>query len=206
MNAFDDEAVNIRTIQHYLYCPRRWGLIETECSWAENVFVCKGDILHERVDSGETTYSSESVVCRNVNVYNDEWNLFGVADCVELKRNKNGVYIQKYDDKFIPSIIEYKPTAPKNGEAYRQDDAMQLLAQKVCLDSILNTDSLTYFYYNNTRRRVKAVFTEADYIFLKNTVAEIRRLRDEGIVPKKRNGQHCSGCSMSDICMPKVSL
>ena len=204
MSAFDEDAVNIRSIQHYLYCPRRWGLTEIECAWAENVFVCKGDLLHERVDSGEITYSTGAVLCRSVNVYNDEWNLFGVIDCVELKRSKNGIFISQFEDKFVPSIIEYKPTAPKDGSLYRPEDAMQLLAQKVCLDSILKTDCDTYFYYHNTRKRVKAVFTEQDYIFLRETVEKMLSLRRDGIIPKKRKGQHCSGCSRADICMPRV--
>ena len=81
---------------------------------------------------------------------------------------------------------------------------MQLLAQKVCLDSMLKADCDTYFYYHNTRKRVKAVFTEQDYIFLRETVEKMLSLRRDGIIPKKRKGQHCSGCSMSDICMPRV--
>mgnify|MGYP000553427600 CR=1 FL=1 len=31
--------INIRTIQHYMYCPRRFGLLEIENAWAENVSV-----------------------------------------------------------------------------------------------------------------------------------------------------------------------
>ena len=34
--------INIRTIQHYMYCPRRFGLLEIENAWAENVSVVLG--------------------------------------------------------------------------------------------------------------------------------------------------------------------
>lgn len=41
--------ISIRMIQHYLYCPHRWGLLEIDKAWAENVFVTKGNLMHERV-------------------------------------------------------------------------------------------------------------------------------------------------------------
>ena len=44
--------INIRTIQHYMYCPRRFGLLEIENAWAENVSVVLANIMHENVHSG----------------------------------------------------------------------------------------------------------------------------------------------------------
>ncbi len=40
--------INIRTIQHYMYCPRRFGLLEIENAWAENVSVVLANIMHEK--------------------------------------------------------------------------------------------------------------------------------------------------------------
>jgi CRISPR-associated exonuclease Cas4 len=45
--------INIRTIQHYMYCPRRFGLLEIENAWAENVSVVLANIMHENVHSGK---------------------------------------------------------------------------------------------------------------------------------------------------------
>ena len=36
------EEIAIRSIQHYMYCPHRWGLLEIDKAWAENFFVTKG--------------------------------------------------------------------------------------------------------------------------------------------------------------------
>ncbi|MBP3555728.1 MAG: Dna2/Cas4 domain-containing protein [Clostridia bacterium] len=47
MKCFDD-SVDLRSIQQYLYCPHRFGLMENDCSWAENVFVSRGNLAHER--------------------------------------------------------------------------------------------------------------------------------------------------------------
>lgn len=43
------EQIPIRSIQHYMYCPHRWGLIEIGDVWAENAFVTKANLIHERV-------------------------------------------------------------------------------------------------------------------------------------------------------------
>lgn len=40
---------SIRSIQHYLYCAHRWGLIEIGKVWAENYFVTKANLLHQKV-------------------------------------------------------------------------------------------------------------------------------------------------------------
>ena len=45
--------ITIRSIQHYLYCPHRWGLMEIDKAWAENVYVTKANLMHERVHDPE---------------------------------------------------------------------------------------------------------------------------------------------------------
>ena len=49
----EDVTINIRDIQHYMYCPRRFALLEVNDDWAENAFVVKANLLHENVHSGE---------------------------------------------------------------------------------------------------------------------------------------------------------
>ncbi|MEG0894264.1 MAG: CRISPR-associated endonuclease Cas1 [Oscillospiraceae bacterium] len=39
--------VKIRDIQHFLYCPHRWGLLNIDCAWAENYYVVKANLLHD---------------------------------------------------------------------------------------------------------------------------------------------------------------
>lgn len=45
----EDVTINIRDIQHYMYCPRRFALLEVNDDWAENAFVVKANLLHENV-------------------------------------------------------------------------------------------------------------------------------------------------------------
>ena len=66
-------TVNIRSIQHFTYCPRRWGLLEINDDWAENIYVIKANLMHKHVHSGEHDYSSNNKkVISSLSVYNDE--------------------------------------------------------------------------------------------------------------------------------------
>jgi CRISPR-associated exonuclease Cas4 len=195
-----EESVNLRSIQQFLYCPHRWGLMETDCAWAENIFVSRGNLAHERVDEGRISSAYGTLQERSVRVYNDEWGLFGVVDCLELKRAENGVAIPDREGKYSVCIVEYKVTAPKKGE--RREDKMQLLGQKICVDSIFGCDSDTYFYYHDTRKREKVVFAKEDYDFLRETIIKMQEWKGAGVIPPIAEGQYCGGCSLKDICLP----
>lgn len=166
------------------------------------MFVCKGNLAHENVDAGKCSSARDAIVERSVKVYNDDWGLFGVIDCLELRRSVTGCFIEKYGDCFDLTVVEYKVRSPKTGD-YRREDAMQLLAQKICADSIFATDCATCFYYADTRKRVKVEFCEEDYSFLKETLTEMHMLNEASAIPSVRKGQYCGGCSLKDICMPK---
>lgn len=200
-----DTLTDIRSVQQYLYCPHRWGLMEIDCSWAENAFVCKGNLAHENVDAGKCFSSRNAIIERSIRVYNDDWGLFGVIDCLELRRSASGCLIEKYGERFEPSIVEYKVRSPKDGD-FRYEDGMQLLAQKLCADAIFKADCKTFFYYADTRKRVRAEFREEDYAFLKTTLARMNALRAASVIPPIRKGQYCGGCSLKDICMPKGGI
>lgn len=49
--------ITIRSIQHYLYCPHRWGLMEIDKAWAENMYVTKANLMHERVHDPDQSYT-----------------------------------------------------------------------------------------------------------------------------------------------------
>ena len=200
MKNFDD-SVDLRSIQQYLYCPHRFGLMENDCSWSENLFVSRGNLAHERVTEGKMTASRGVIQERSVRVFNDEWGIFGILDCLELKKDKNGVSVPMYEEKYTVSIVEYKISAPKNG-TIRTEDRMQLLGQKICVDSLFSCDADTYFYYHDVRRREQVEFSENDYEFLKEILEEIREIKKDGSIPPIRKDQYCSGCSMKDICLP----
>lgn len=139
----EDVTINIRDIQHYMYCPRRFALLEVNDDWAENAFVVKANLLHENVHSGERNFENKRKIVRSdVSVYNDDpkYNIFGVVDCIEFVRDKCGDYIDTLGGTFRVEIVEYKPTRPKSGE-FNQTDAIQVYAQKLCVDNVFHCNS-----------------------------------------------------------------
>ena len=80
-----EQQIAIRMIQHYLYCPHRWGLIEVNQSWAENGYVTKANLLHKRVhDSGNGYSARGKKILTSVSLYCDlqEYGLYGKSDCI----------------------------------------------------------------------------------------------------------------------------
>ncbi len=205
------EEIAIRTIQHYLYCPHRWGLLEIDKAWAENYFVTKANLLHERVHDPEKNYMAKGrKVYTSVPVYNDQecYNLYGVTDCLELTPAENGAVVPGLPGSWKICIVEYKPTKPKDQE-YREDDAMQVFAQKLCVDYVFGGDCDGVIYYANEKKRVQLPLHEIWEIYdtrLKALLEEMRKNLKLGIIPPIRKGQTCSGCSMKDLCMPGIKL
>lgn len=204
------EEIAIRSIQHYMYCPHRWGLLEIDKAWAENFFVTKANLLHERVHDPEKNYTARGKkVFTAVPVYNDreEYSLYGVTDCLELTESKEGVSVGDDGRRYQICIVEYKPTKPKN-EEIRPDDQMQIFAQKLCVDFVFGGDCDAVIYYADVRKRynvpVKENFEAYDKK-LKELLHEMRTYLETGQIPEIRKGQKCSGCSMKDLCMPKTS-
>lgn len=203
-----DSTINIRSIQHYMYCPRRFSLIEINDDWGENSFVVNANIMHKHVHDGSHSFSSQGKIVRSsVAVYNDELDIFGILDCIEFIRNKNGVLIDILNEKCKINVIEYKPKPPKDCD-YHDTDAIQLFAQKKCVDSIWNCDSDCYIYYTETKRRVKLPFDNLKSQLsqqLTSYLSEMREVIESGIIPPRKKGQKCVGCSISDLCFSKTA-
>lgn len=184
------EYISFRSLQHYLYCPHRWGLMEIDRAWAENFYVVKANALHERAHSGVSYSLRGRKTYTDVDLWNEELGIIGKTDCIE--ESKDGL-----------CIVEYKPTKPKT-ELVRHDDAMQLFAQKLCADAIFETDCKVQIYYADVKRRFNVSFDSSFDSELTVILSEMRRYIARGEVPPVRKKQNCSGCSMKDMCMPQV--
>ena len=200
---YDD--ISIRSIQHYLYCPHRWGLMEIGDVWAENYYVTKGNLLHNRVNDAKNSYYLRGTKrFLSVPVYNDIYGLYGIIDCLEGVESPDGVEI--HNKKYNLTIVEYKPTKPKNSE-YHREDMMQVFAQKLCVDSIFNCKCDSCIYYADIKQRITLPLNENyDSLLseLKIILSDMRAKIAEGKIPEIREGQNCNGCSLKDICIPKI--
>lgn len=206
VNVTDDTSITIREIQHYIYCPHRWGLMAIGNAWAENYFVTKANLLHTRVHNPDNHYVRKNVkVFTGVEIFNDtpEINIHGAVDCLELKKDTAGVPISGENSKYSLTIVEYKPTQPK-GKECNYDDIMQVFAQKICVDYTFKANASGVIYYADTKKRIKLPLQENyDEYFetLTAVLTEMRVYLAAGIIPAKPKKQRCSGCSMKDLCM-----
>ena len=201
-------TLNIRMLQHYMYCPRRFALLELNGDWAENAFVVKANLMHEHVHDGSHDYSDIKKVVRSaIAVYNDnpQYDLYGILDCVEFLKDNHGVEIPELSGKYRIRIVEYKPKAPREG-SFLETDAIQVFAQKLCADYVWKCDSEAYLYYSDTRRRVRLPF-DAEYekyhCLVLSLLKEMRSVLERQEIPSRRKGQKCAGCSIMDLCFPK---
>ena len=177
-----EDAVAIREVQHFAYCPHRWGLIHIGCDWRENAFVNREKLRHVPVDGGQAAALRGCIVERSVQVYNDAWGLFGVLDALELKPSAKGAFVSKYAKRFSMTVIEYKPSKPRSEHALFAD-RMQLLAQKICADHVFETDCAACFFYGDIRKRTWVIFEEADRKALQKILLAIAECRAENSIP-----------------------
>lgn len=206
----NDIEISIRSIQHFLYCPHRWGLIEINRAWAENFFVTKANLMHERAHTKNQNYLSRGRrIYTSVPVYNDfpDYNLYGVTDCLEVKEDDSNCdrNLERLKGRDI-CIVEYKPTKPRTGDYY-EEDLMQVFAQKLCVDYVFSCECTAEIYYGDVKRRyllpLKENYSEYDEK-IKSILKEMRENLACGQIPPIRKGQKCGGCSMKDLCMPSL--
>ncbi len=191
----DDNTVSIRSLQHYMYCPHRWGLIEMNQSWAENYFVVKANLLHKRVHTNTQYVSRAKKVFNSVRIWNDDVGIYGIADCIEER--SDGLY-----------VVEYKPKKPASAE-FSEEDAIQVFAQKLCVDFVFQKPCKAEIYYADVKKHIKLPFDkEYDTYYNKviDLLGQIREHIKSGVIPPVKKGQYCGGCSMKDMCIPKMKL
>ena len=155
----EDNLVPISALQHMLYCPRQCALIHIEQQWNENRFTAEGKILHERTDSGSGERRGTVRIERSVAVRSLILGVSGVADVVEIH------------DGCRPYPVEYKRGRPK---AHRADE-VQLCAQALCLEEMLNFSvPAGALFYGRNRRRKEIQFDSELRDLTKRVAAEVR--------------------------------
>ena len=115
-------------------------------------------------------------------------------------------YIKNQVADYKLTIVEYKPTKPKDVEV-REDDRMQVFAQKLCVDFVFGGSCEGVIYYADVKKRFDLHLQENFAVYdakLKTILEEMRGYLNAGKIPAIRKGQKCSGCSMKDLCMPNI--
>ncbi|GGY02316.1 CRISPR-associated protein Cas4 [Litchfieldella qijiaojingensis] len=189
----DARPIPISALQHHLFCPRQCALIHLEQQWTENRYTAEGRILHERADHLGHERRRGIHTTMALPLASETLGLTGVADVVEFDESQEPVIVRP---------IEYKRGRPK---AHRADE-VQLCAQALCLEEMLNVRvEQGALYYGKTRRRKIVAFDDELRALTLRVIAETRALFDSNRTPSATyEPKRCDRCSLIDICQPQV--
>jgi len=117
-----------------------------------------------------------------------------------LGRGGRGVELPGRAGRWVPYPVEYKRGRPKAHDA----DAVQLCAQAMCLEEMLQTGvPAGALFYGQTRRRAPVVFTAELRGRVEQLAARLHELFDSGVTPPSEPGPKCKLCSLKDDCLPQ---
>lgn len=189
-----DDLLMLSALNHYIYCPRRCALIHIEQIWTENLFTAEGRIMHDKADSNKFESRGNIRIDYSVPLRSLRLGLIGKADVVEFHRQDDG--------KWIPFPVEYKRGKPKMDDC----DRVQLCAQAICLEEMLNVEvGEGALFYGQTRRREDVVFDEKLRSETEEAAGKAHELIESGVTPRAEYSKKCKQCSLLNLCMPKVS-
>lgn len=203
MSYTDEQLLSISGIQHFVFCRRQWALIHIEQQWEENLLTVSGNIMHKNAhDNASSEKRNDIIISRGMPISSRELGLTGVCDVVEFHKSDDGAIINGYDGLYKIVPVEYKHGEPKETDA----DILQVAAQAVCLEDMFCTkvEELNVFY-GKTRHRLKVSFDNEIRERLKSIVNEMHALYDRKHTPTVRKSKQCNGCSLIQICLPKLS-
>jgi CRISPR-associated exonuclease Cas4 len=190
----EDELLPISALQHLAFCPRQCALIHIERLWAENRLTAEGRILHERVDSGESSNRETTRTLRGASIRSLELGLTGRIDVLELRQTEEG--------EVVPFPVEYKRGRPKAEDW----DEVQLCAQAMCVEEMMGLEVPGgALFYASTRRRRDVSFTEHLRARVEELARDLRTMVKEGITPPPVVSTKCQRCSLVDRCLPAVA-
>ncbi len=186
------EHIYLSRLQHYLFCPRQFALIELEDIWTENQFTAEGQVLHQKVNQADQQKRKDVRTVWALRLSNEELGIEGVADVVEYHRQTGGAE--------IPFPIEYKRGKPKKHSA----DEVQLCAQALCLEEMHGVEVPEgALFYGEVRRRHPVLFDDALRNLTRQTILACRAIVHSKITPKAvYQAKKCRACSLIDQCHP----
>ena len=193
MSYSEDDLIQLSSLQHMVFCPRQCALIHVEQIWAENRQTAEGRIMHERVHEENRESRGNLRVEYGVPLRSLRLGLISKADIVEFHRLE--------DDTWQPFPVEYKRGKPKADDC----DKVQLCAQALCLEEMLNTHiSRGAIFYGKTRRRLDVSFDEKLRQKTEDTARSVRALMESGRTPSPVYTKKCESCSLVGQCLPKT--
>ncbi len=190
----EDDLIQLSALQHLVFCERQCALIHIEQLWSENIFTAEGRIMHDKVDTANREVRGKVRIDYGVPLRSLRIGLIGKADVVEFHK--------KDDGSWLPFPVEYKRGKPKRDDC----DKVQLCAQAICLEEMLNVEIPEgALFYGQTRRREDVVFDEKLRRETEEAAKKVHELIEYGKTPKAEYSKKCERCSLLELCLPKAS-
>lgn len=198
----EEDFLLLSGIQHFAFCRRQWALIHIEQQWAENVRTFEGKVMHENAhDPFFKEKRGDILTVRAMKIFSGTMGVSGECDVVEFHADSQGIPLQGHKGLFRVVPVEYKRGAPKSHDA----DELQLAAQAMCLEEMLQTEiEYGYLYYGETRRRKEVVFSDELRDKVRRSFEEMHNYYEKRYTPKVKPGASCKQCSLQNICMPEL--
>jgi CRISPR-associated exonuclease Cas4 len=187
--AWPDETIEvpISALEHFSYCPRQCALIHVEQTFEENLFTIRGQIAHERVDTGGDSVAAGIRVARGISLWSDRLGLQGKADLVEFRAE--GPYPMEY----------------KLGRRAGVHADIQLCAQALCLEEMLGVPvPRGAVFYHGVRRRHEVELDGALRQTTLHAIEQVRAMLRSQRLPPAPNDARCPQCSLINACLPGV--
>ncbi len=200
----DDDLLPLSALQHLSYCVRQCALIHIEGAWEENVFTTQGRHLHERAHDGTAELRGDVLTVRSLRLRSLRLGLSGQADIVEFHRDEeHGIEIAHRPGRWIPFPVEYKRGRPKRNRC----DEVQLCAQAVCLEEMLDTSIADgALFYGQTRKRFDVTFDATLRRETEQLAARLHELIDsQKTPPAVYEKKKCDNCSLISLCQPQAT-
>lgn len=193
----EEDYLMLSGIQHFAFCPRQWALIHIEQQWEENYQTTSGELMHKNAhNEGAFEKRGNLLTVRGLRVASRELGLSGQCDIVEFHQTPEGISLFGYEGYWEPTPVEYKHGLPKENN----EDELQLCAQAICLEEMLQTIiSEGYIFYGENRRRHEVLFTESLREEAKNASKEMHELFRRGYTPKVKPTKKCQACSLKNL-------
>jgi len=188
----ESDFIALSALQHYVFCSRQCALIHLEQIWNENFYTAEGREMHDRADSGVSSYREGVKITRSLALRSVTLGISGVADVVEW---------HKRDSLYEPFPVEYKRGRPKKHDA----DRIQLCAQAICLEEMLGIHiPAGALFYGQTMHRLDVVFSDELRLKTRQAAEGVHELFRSGVTPSPDYGPKCKQCSLVEQCMPDL--
>jgi len=198
----EDELLPISALQHLSFCERQWALIHLEQVWSENVFTAEGRNLHEKTHEADSENRPGLRIVRGLRLRSLRLGLVGQADVVEFHAHDAGIALEGADGLWRPFPVEYKRGRAKPDNC----DRVQLCAQALCLEEMLETEiGAGAIFYGRPRRREAVELTPELRRETESLALRLHELDRAGKTPKAKYSKKCRSCSLLAACMPKVT-